>query len=84
MPAGLPVIAGNAGGVKELITDRTDGLLVEPGDEGILTRALLNLARDASLRTKLGTAARETIRAGFSLEVMARRIEDVYDKVLKS
>lgn len=81
MATGLPIIACPAGGVEELVTDRLTGLLVEPGDEGALTRALLTLARDATLRGKLGTAARERIRADFSLEVMAKRIENVYDNL---
>jgi glycosyltransferase involved in cell wall biosynthesis len=83
MAAGLPVIAAAAGGVAELVTHAVTGILVEPGNEAALTHALLTLARDAALRSELGTAAREKIRTEFTLEAMARRIESVYDRVLE-
>ncbi len=56
---GCPVIATNVGGVPASIEDGVDGLLVKPGDSHAITVALLRIAQDASLRSRLiagGTA----------------------------
>lgn len=57
MSAGLPIIGWRAGNLPNLVTDRGEGLLVDPGDIPGLTRALTTLATDESLRAALGTAA---------------------------
>ncbi|MFH1740184.1 MAG: glycosyltransferase [bacterium] len=79
MAAGLPVIAAKAGGVAELVEDQRTGLLIEPGNEESLTRAILSLVENPALRSKLGEAGREKIEKEFSLDRMAKQIENVYD-----
>ncbi|MCH8923254.1 MAG: glycosyltransferase, partial [Planctomycetes bacterium] len=32
MAAGLPVVSGRSGSLPEIVEDRVDGILVEPGD----------------------------------------------------
>lgn len=83
MAAGLPVVAADAGGPTEIISDGTDGLLYPPGDASALAQALGRLAEDAELRTRLGGAARVTARE-FQPSVVAPRIRAVYDRVLAS
>lgn len=57
MSAGRPVVTADTVGIREVITDGVDGLLVPPGDAQALAQALRRLAADPSLRTRLGTAA---------------------------
>jgi len=57
MAVGLPVVAADAGGPAEVITDGVDGLLYPAGDAGALAQALRRLASEPALRTKLGEAA---------------------------
>ncbi|UZJ24974.1 glycosyltransferase [Rhodococcus antarcticus] len=57
MAAGLPVIATDAGGPAEIITDGVDGLLVAPGDVDALASAIARLAEQRTLRDDLGHAA---------------------------
>lgn len=54
MAAGLPVISTAVGGCPELVGDA--GLLVAPRDPEATARALLRLADDAALRSRLGAA----------------------------
>ncbi len=58
MAFGLPVVGWRAGNLPYLAEDRREGLLVEPGDTGALSRALIQLALDGDMRSMLGTAAK--------------------------
>jgi glycosyltransferase involved in cell wall biosynthesis len=51
--AGLPVIAADAGGAREIV-DESCGALVPPGDARALSRTLRTLIEDDSLRARLG------------------------------
>jgi glycosyltransferase involved in cell wall biosynthesis len=82
MASGLPVIAGDAGGVRELVADGTTGILVPPMDLANLTEAILFLVSQPETRVKFGTAGRQRIEAEFTLDRMARRTEAVYDSLL--
>jgi glycosyltransferase involved in cell wall biosynthesis len=83
MAAGLPVIASNAGGPAELITNGVDGILTEPGDAHELAAALIRLRDDPELGLSLGAAAR--LRASeFTPERTAKRLLAVYDETVAS
>jgi glycosyltransferase involved in cell wall biosynthesis len=63
MAYGLPTVAFDcAPGVRELITDGHDGLIVTPGNTVEFAAALDRLMDDARLRDSLGEAARESVR----------------------
>jgi glycosyltransferase involved in cell wall biosynthesis len=55
---GLPAVASRTGGILDVVEDGRSGFLVPPGDAGSLGAALRSLARDASLRSAMGRAAR--------------------------
>jgi glycosyltransferase involved in cell wall biosynthesis len=56
LAAGLPVVATGQGGVLEIV-DQTCGVLPAVGDSDALVRALRELICDASLRSRLSSAA---------------------------
>lgn len=53
--SGIPVVAANAGGVPEIVSENC-GRLVPPGDVAALTVALQQLILDQRLRSTLGAA----------------------------
>ena len=55
----LPIIATNAGGVPEIITNNKTGLLIEPRNAALLTSAICRLLNDTALRLSLGCLARK-------------------------
>ncbi|MHB8645859.1 MAG: glycosyltransferase family 4 protein [Thermomicrobiales bacterium] len=59
MAAGLPVIASDVSGTRQMIRDAIDGIITAPGSVSDLTRALARLLPDAELRARLGANARE-------------------------
>lgn len=73
MNRGLPVIASDAVGAAAggLVRDGRNGVVVPAGDPVALAAALRRLAGDASLRARLGEAAREDVGA-YTHEAWAR------------
>jgi glycosyltransferase involved in cell wall biosynthesis len=58
MAFGLPVVGWRAGNLPYLAENEREGLLAHPGDLAGLTAAMRRLANDATLRARLGAAAR--------------------------
>jgi glycosyltransferase involved in cell wall biosynthesis len=78
MAGGAAIVATAVGGVPELIEDGVHGLLVKPERPEDLAAAMVRLLEDRALGARLGQAAQERQRANFDLEVVVRRLEDLY------
>jgi glycosyltransferase involved in cell wall biosynthesis len=78
MAGGAPIVATAVGGVPELIESGVHGLLVRPEDPADLAAAMQRLLEDRELAARLGAAAKERQRANFDLDVVVRRLEDLY------
>jgi glycosyltransferase involved in cell wall biosynthesis len=61
MAFGIPVITGSSGGVIETVINGETGILFNPGDIVAHANALIKLAENGSLRSKMGNAARKRI-----------------------
>ena len=59
MALGKPVVAGNAGGPMEIITDGVSGLLTPYGDARALAGAILRFLNDPHFACQTGAAARQ-------------------------
>ncbi|RMG64790.1 MAG: glycosyltransferase [Chloroflexi bacterium] len=82
MASGLPVISTEVGTATSWINQHgATGLVIPPRDPQAIVQAV-NTLRDAALRRAMGEAARQRVRAEFTLERMAARIQAVYDEVL--
>jgi glycosyltransferase involved in cell wall biosynthesis len=57
MGFGLPALATSAGGASELVTHRTDGWVVDPGDPSDVADALAPVCRDRERLARMGVAA---------------------------
>jgi glycosyltransferase involved in cell wall biosynthesis len=84
MAAGLPVVASDVGGVRELVADGTTGLLVPAGDPDALAAALKRLLADPELRRRLGAAGRERAAERFDLGALRTAHLDLYARELAS
>lgn len=72
--AGLPVVAGDAGGPREIV-DAGCGRLVPPGDAGALAATLRELVGDAALRKTLGAGGPARARAWCEPAAVLGRLE---------
>jgi glycosyltransferase involved in cell wall biosynthesis len=77
---GRPLLATDAGGVREVVAEGT-GVVVPPRDHRALASAIVRLAADEDLRARLGTNAREHVRARFGAQRLVRDIEELYDEL---
>jgi glycosyltransferase involved in cell wall biosynthesis len=81
MAAGLPVVAHNyADGSPHLIEHERNGLLVGSDSQPSLSAALLRLAQDGTLRSRLGKAALEST-GHLRPELVAKSWEDLFAEV---
>lgn len=78
MATGMPVVATSVEGVREIVADRSTGLLVPPGSPDAIRDAIRELARDDELRRRLGMNARRRIEESFRAETVARQYEELY------
>lgn len=80
MSMGIPVIATNVGGIPEVITDKKEGFLIEPGDILKLKECLSTLILDESTRDYMGKKSEEKVNIMFNIDVMLNNIENVLFK----
>jgi len=77
---GLPIIATDVGGTREIITTDETGILVKARGMGQLAKELCRLLADAELREKLGKNARILAEQKFNWD----KITDEYIKLYTS
>jgi len=82
MAAGVPVLATNVGGMPEVLEEGRAGLLVPPGDEEAIGRAIARLLDDATLRGSLALRARSRAVV-FGAGRMGHALLRVYREVLR-
>jgi glycosyltransferase involved in cell wall biosynthesis len=78
MAAGKAIIASRLGQIADVLEHGVTGWLVEPGDVGALTEAMLALADAPALRTELGAQARRQAVERHSWRLNARAVVDAY------
>ena len=83
MASGLPVVATDIGGTREMITHEENGLLVPPGNPESFAEAVITLLKNSDLRLKMGAANRIKAQKMFSVERMVREHEELYIRLLK-
>ena len=84
MSAGVPVVATDIPGTRDLVVEGQTGYLVPVGDRAALARAAQRIIDNRNLATQLGQAARHRMAAEFSLAAMIDRYAELYAEVLGS
>jgi glycosyltransferase involved in cell wall biosynthesis len=83
MASRLPVLAGRVYGIPEVVEDGVTGILVDPGSVDEITAGLDRLAGDSALRAAMGGAGRARFERHFTLERQVRRMEQLYESLLR-
>ncbi len=78
MATGLPVVATDTGGNRELVVDGATGALVPPADPASLAAAIRRYVEDDGLRESHGRASRDRAVEHFSLDAMVAAYGELY------
>ena len=83
MASGLPVIASDIPGIRDIVRHDQTGLLFKDGDMGQLAGHLADLIADGQRRGRLGESGRQWIsRQGLSWAGTGRRYADLFDGLM--
>jgi len=75
---GKPVIATSVGGIPYRVRHLVNGLLVPPRDPKSLAEAVITLANDKTLSTRLGNIGKSSI---MTWDEIANKITEIYERV---
>jgi len=80
---GRTAVATNAGGIRDIVTDGHDGILIPVADTAALAAGMRRVLEDRELAVRLGTAARESYAKWHQTpRDFARSYRDLVDRVL--
>jgi len=82
MMAGLPVVGSTAGGIPEVVSHGSSGLLFEAGNSSDLASCLHELIRSPELRRRLAVAGKAKVEKEFAIERYVGRLYDEYAAML--
>jgi glycosyltransferase involved in cell wall biosynthesis len=83
LACGVPQVATDVGGTREAVVPET-GVLVPPGDPGVLADAVIALLRDPDRRARMAVASRGRHAERFTVARMVAATAAVYDEVLST
>jgi glycosyltransferase involved in cell wall biosynthesis len=84
MMSGLPVVTTATCGMKDVIADQHNGLLVPIRSPHALVTAIDTLLANQSLRARVGTAARAEARAHYTWDHSAEPVLRAYETVMRA
>jgi glycosyltransferase involved in cell wall biosynthesis len=82
MASGLPVVATDVNGSRDLVAQDETGLIVPPGDEAALADACMALMRKPVTADNMGKYGLRRVLNHFTLECMLDKIEAIYGEVI--
>jgi glycosyltransferase involved in cell wall biosynthesis len=84
MQFGMPIVATEWSGVRSLVRDGENGLLVQPRDAEGLADALEKLLADPDLREELGANGRRMYEEDYRITTFHSRMQEVFDLAARS
>jgi glycosyltransferase involved in cell wall biosynthesis len=82
LATGIPVVAYDCDGAREVCLDGETGFLITPGDRAGVAKRIEQLQRNPDLRQRLGTRGRELVARWFPLEKMVDDLDALYRRLL--
>jgi len=79
-----PVVASDAGAIKEIIHNGKTGFLIEPRNPAQIAEKVIELYRNEELRNSFGKEGRYLVENQFSFQNMLDKIENIYIKLLSN
>jgi glycosyltransferase involved in cell wall biosynthesis len=83
MACGLPVISTFIGGIKDILQNQQNGIVVNPGDFKQLYDSLDSLINDTFLSVELGKAAMRTVQNRYAAEIIIKDYIELFKSLTK-
>jgi len=84
MAAKKPIVATNVSAIPEIVSDGKTGILVPPSNAEALADGILRLIKQRNLAKTMAEAGRERLEVYFGIEKMVKKIERIYDGLIKN
>ncbi len=81
MASGLPVVATDVSGTKQVVIDGKTGILVQPGESNQLVAAIAKLLDDSLIAENMGSASRQRVESLFGAHKQALEYVELYKSV---
>lgn len=81
---GVPIVAGRAGGIPEIVRHGENGFLLTPGDSAALADYIKRLLGEPELRARFGAAGRRLTLEQFSVGAMVSGNQQIYAELCSS
>jgi glycosyltransferase involved in cell wall biosynthesis len=82
MACGTAVVGSNVSGIKDIVRNESNGILVPPKAPEALSKAILTLLEEEELRRFLGKNARELVVDKYDWAKVTAKLDAVYDAAL--
>lgn len=83
MSAGLPIVATDLPGIRELVLRENCGVLVRAGDAGEIADAISKLLDDEKARASMGKRGRQAAEREYNWEIESNRLLSLYHRIEK-
>jgi len=80
--AGLPIVGCDIGGVRDVVANEREALLVAPRNPAALAQAMAQYLNDEELAHRHGSTARQRAEESYAIENTLARLYSLYDQVL--
>lgn len=81
MASGLPIITTHAGGVKDVIVNGENGIVIPTSNPSAAAEAIKKMICDQRLRQRLSDRAKRDVMQNYSAMVMTKRLEKAYETI---
>jgi phosphatidylinositol alpha-1,6-mannosyltransferase len=79
---GLPVVAGDSGGVPDAVRDGETGILVPPEEPAAIADAICGLLADSAAARRMGENGRRAVETYFNWDRVVRDLRDIESQVV--
>ena len=80
---GLPIIATDVPGCREICVNNLNGFLVKPKDEYTLQKSIISLLNNKKLLKKFGFNSRKLVKQNFNVNFISRDFVRLYNQIIK-
>jgi glycosyltransferase involved in cell wall biosynthesis len=84
MASGLPVVATDVSGTREVMVDGETGLMVPPGDPDQLAQAIDQILSNPAQADAMGAAGRRRVETSFSAQTQAKEYLALFERIQSS